>query len=399
MRIKSKYFLFIVSVACIFSACTNNSDPVADQSNFTKIFDNNKFNASYFPIDMVQTPDGGYLILGGRSLTSSSFSGTYLMKADAFGNFVSAVEVDESLVDPIGTILQANGKYYFFCMTAVGLQTQLIEVDATGTITNQISVSAAYPAAAAQDGGNFLLLSYDNTNKLSVISKISPDGSTVQSKGYTIGAGSDVEAPIIAHFVRTGRQFPFQVGKNSSGQYFFNGFYNYTFSLVFTDLAATSPLGVVQGQQSSGGISAVLPLDGGSYSVATFNFGDNYLLASTALSTNTISSASDLPGNSFPELVANATVKILPLTLKSKSYILYGSTTKSKQIALYAYDKTTFNFSGSKYLGFSNPFEIAAMAPTTDGGLAVCGTTYVAGRFPRICVFKISPASLQSAFN
>lgn len=399
MHIRSTYFLFIVVLAIILGACTNDSDPTADKANFTKIYDNNRFDASYFPIDIVQTPDGGYLILGGRSLTSSSFSGTYLMKADAFGNFVSAVEVDENLVDPIGTILQANGKYYFFCMTAVGLQTQLIEVDATGTITNQISVNAAYPAAAAQDGNNFLLLSYDNTNKLSVVSKIGPDGSTLQSKGYTIGAGSDVEAPIIAHFVRTGRQFPFQVGKNSSGQYFFNGFYNYTFSLVFTDLTATSPLGVVQGQQSNGGMSAVLPMEGGSYSVATFNFGANYLLPSASLSSNSITSASDLPGNSFPELVANATVKILPLTLKTKSYMLYGSTTKSKQIALYAYDKTTFNFAGSKYLGFSNPFEIAAMTTTVDGGLAVCGTTYVAGRFPRICLFKISQASLQSSFN
>jgi hypothetical protein len=398
MQLNLKSIVMILA-AFAFTHCANDSDPAADKSNFTKIFDNNQFNASYYPIDMVQTPDGGYLILGGRSLSTSSFSGTYIMKADAFGNFVSAQEVDDTLVDPIGNILTANGKYYFFCMTSVSLQSQLIEMDATGAITNQINVSASYPAAAAQDGNNFLLLSYDNTNKLSVVSKIGADGTVLKSKGYTIGAGSDVDVPIIAHFVRTGRQFPFQVGKNSSGQYFFNGFYNYTLSLVFTDLSGDNPLGVVQGQQSSGGMSAVLPLEGAIYSVATFNFGDNYLLPSTSINSNSVSSASDLPGNSFPELVANATVKIGVLTLGSKNYVLFGSTTKSKQIALFIYDKASFKFSGSKYLGFSNPFEIASMTTTADGGLAVCGTTYVAGRFPRICLFKISAATLQSSFN
>ncbi len=398
MRLNLNHLLLIVTTFVIFD-CANNADPAADKANFTKIFDNNQFNTSYYPIDMVQTPDGGYLVLGGRSLTSSSFRGTYIMKTDAFGNFVSSQEVDENLVDPTGKILSSNGNYYFFCMTAVGLQTQLMEMDATGKITNQINVAASYPAAAAQDGSNFLLLSYDNVNQLSVISALSADGSIGQSKGYSIGAGSNVDAPIIAHFVHTGPQLPFQVGKNPAGQYFFNGYYNYTFSLVFTDIAATNPLGVVQGQQNNGGMSAILPLDGGTYSVSMFNFGDNSLLPSAQINTTAVSSATDLPGNSFPELVANATVRILPITIDTKSYILYGSTTKSKQISLYAYDKTSFNFSGSKYLGFSNPFEIAAMTTTADGGIAVCGTTYVAGRFPRICIFKMSSSVLQSSFE
>ncbi len=390
--------LFLMVVLALTN-CTNSSDPAADKANFTRIFDNNQFNASYYPIDLVQTPDGGYLILGGRSLASSSFSGTYIMKADALGNFVAGQEVDQNLVDPIGKILTSNSSYYFFCMTAVGLQAQLIKMDATGKIVGQSNVGASYPAAAAQDGNNFILLSYDNGNKQSIISTLTPDGNIGQSKAFTIGAGNGVEAPIIAHFVRTGSQFPFQVGKNPAGQYFFNGFYNYTFSLVFTDLTSNNPLGVVQGQQSSGGISAVLPLSSGTYSVSMFNFGDNSLLPSATISSTSVSSATDLPGNPFPELVANATVRILPFALGTKKYILYGSTTKSKQIALYAYDAASFKFSGSKYLGFSNPFEMAAMIATADGGLAVCGTTYVAGRFPRICIFKISAGTLQNSFQ
>jgi hypothetical protein len=98
-------------------------------------------------------------------------------------------------------------------------------------------------------------------------------------------------------------------------------------------------------------------------------------------------------------LTTNAPVKILLTTINAREIILYGSNTHSKQIALYGYNKTSGEFLGSKYIGFSNPFEIAGMATTADGGLAVCGTTYVAGRFPRICLFKFSREELGKVFK
>jgi hypothetical protein len=393
-----KQILFVAFLV-IAGACANESDPAADKANFTRIYDNDKFEASYFPIDIIQTPDGGYLILGGRRIEDSNFSGVYLMKVDEFGAFVSEKEVDSENIDPIGPILTANGKYYFFCMTDVALQSQLIEMDANGEITQTIAVGGTYPEAAAEDNGNFLLLSYDNDGKQSVVSVVSPTGSVSASKGFTIGQGDAVEAPIIQHFIRSGRQFPFQVGKSLSGQYFFNGFYNYTFSLVFTDLVSDSPKGVVQGQQAEGGLSQVVPLAGDSYAAARFNFGDNYILPAATLSSSGVTSSVDLGGNSFPELTANAPVKILLSNVNAKEIILYGSNTHSKQIALYGYNKSSGEFIGSKYLGFSNPFEIAGMRVTEDKGLVVCGTTYVAGRFPRICIYKISEAELGKSFK
>jgi hypothetical protein len=393
-----KQILF-VALSALAWACSNKSDPAADKANFTRIYDNNKFEASYFPIDITQTPDGGYLILGGRRLDNSNFSGVYLMKVDELGAFVSEKEVNSNNLDPIGPILTANGKYYFFCMSAVALQSQLIEMNANGEITQTINVGGTYPAAAAADNGNFLLLSYDNVNKQSVVSVVSPAGSVSGSKGFSIGQGDAVEAPIINHFIRNGRQFPFQVGKALSGQYFFNGFFNYTFSLVFTDLTSAGPQGVVQGQQDKGGLSQVVPLTGSTYAAARFNFGENYLLPAATLNSSGITSSVDLGGNSFPELTANAPVKILITKINGKDIILYGSNTHSKQISLYGYNKTSGEFLGSKYLGFSNPFEIASMAITADGGLAVCGTTYVAGRFPRICFFKLSQGELGKTFK
>ena len=89
-------------------------------------------------------------------------------------------------------------------------------------------------------------------------------------------------------------------------------------------------------------------------------------------------------------MVENASVRILRATIDSKNVLIYGTDTKSKQIGLLFYEESAGTFLSSRYLGFSNPFEIANLIQTEDGGLAVCGTTYLAGRFPRICIFKLS---------
>jgi hypothetical protein len=391
--------LLIAILTFIFIGCANDSDPAADKANFTRIYDNNKYNASYYPIDIKQTPDGGYLILGGLKVDSLDYN-IYLMKVDEFGGFISEQEVDENYLNPIGPILESGGNYYFFCMSSVGLQTQLFQMDADATLSSPISVGSSYPAAAALDGNNFLLLNYDNFNRNSVISTITPAGSITQSKSFSIGAGNNdaVDDVISSHFMRTGKQIPFLVGKAGS-QYYFNGFYNYSLSLCFTNLVADDPQGIIQGQQDDGGLSQVMPLDGGKFALARFNFGDNYILPNTTLNTSGITSSFKLNGNPFPELVANAPVKILRTTIGTKKVALYASDTRSKQIALFGYDESTGEFIGSRYLGFSNPFEIASLTPTADGGLAICGTTYVAGRFPRICLFKLSKDEITESFQ
>jgi hypothetical protein len=387
----------ILAFAVFLFACSNESDPIADQSYFTRIYDNDKFNASYFPIDIKQTTDKGYLILGGRRIDESNFTGIYLLRVDAFGNFISEIEV-EDLVNPVGPLLSSNGKFYFFSMTSVGLQTQLVELSETGEVGNIIDVGGSYPAAAAQDGANFLLLNYDIGSKESVMSVVNPSGGILSTKGFTIGAGDAVEEPIITHFLRTGKQLPFQVGKTASGLYFFNGFYNYTLSLVFTDLNQDNPQGVIQGQQDKGGLSYVIPTTGGKYAAAKFNFGDNYLMPAVTLNTSGVSSSTDLVGNYLPELVPDAQVKIMMANIDGQEQVLYASNTRSRQIALFSYSPSDGKLLGSRYLGFSNPFEVAAMITTEDKGLIICGTTYLAGRFPRICLFKLSAEELAKSF-
>jgi len=391
-----KYSLLFLSLL-LATACLEESTTAIDEQAFTKIFDNDQFDGSYYPIDMRETSDGGYLILGGRSLDDTNFSGIYILKADRYGNFEKELEVPADYVNPIGQLIPSAGTLKFFCMDPLTLQTFIATVDeqAENVSMEPLSVSLSYPAAAAPDGNNVILLSYNDLDKQSVISLMSPSGNVTASKGYTIGAGDAVEEPIINHFLRTGKQFPFLVGRIPGGLYYFNGFYNYTFSLAFTNLTQDTPNGVVQGQQDDGGFSAAVPISGSTFAASTFNFGDNSLLPTVILNTSGVTSSVDLDGNHFPELELNATVRIIRTTLNGKNVVVYGSNTKSKQIGLYFYDEATGKFLGSEYVGYSNPFEIASLIQTTTGDLAICGTTYMAGRLPRFCLIKLSKRSLK----
>jgi hypothetical protein len=164
---------------------------------------------------------------------------------------------------------------------------------------------------------------------------------------------------------------------------------------VFTNFE-DEPVGVVQGQQDDGGFSAVTPLSANKFASARFNFGDNYLLPNKELSTSGNTSSVDLGGYNLPEMVPNAKVRILRAVVDGKNILIYGTDTKSKQIGLLYYEESTGKFISSRYLGFSNPFEVASLIQTEDEGLAICGTTYLAGRFPRICIFKLSKDQLVS---
>jgi len=176
--------------------------------------------------------------------------------------------------------------------------------------------------------------------------------------------------------------------------YYFNGFYNYTFSLVFTDLNSDDPSGVVQGQREEGGFSAILPLASNMYSASRFNFGDNYTLPNTSISSSDISSITDLGGNPALEWVPDASVAIEQLTINNSEVVIYASTTKNSQIMITIYSANDGIWLGTDYLGYSTPYRLINLTETKENGIAILGATAVAGRFERICMFKLSEENL-----
>ncbi|WP_420317693.1 hypothetical protein [Ekhidna sp.] len=386
---------FALSLALL--SCTDD-EPALNES-FFKIYDDSNLDVSYRPIDVVETVDG-FIILAGTELSKSDFMGVKLIKIDEEGNYEFESDLDDYVV-PVGDMYlnDADSNSYFFAMNPANLEAVLIAVNPQLEIQVESAIgNINYPLSSAiLSNGNLLLQSYDPLTQETEISEIGLDGSLIAGNSYSIGPGDDVQEEIINHYLNASeRPLPFLCGEVSSGNYYFNGFYNYSFSLVFTDFTAT-PTGVVQGQSSNAGLRAVMPLSDGNFAVAGFQFDANYQLASTTLSTNGTTSSVDLfPGN-MAEIKPYTPAKIINYS-DASSYSIFASETKSRQILLNFYTENG-EISGMHKIGYLNPFTFSSIKVGSDHSLLVLGTTFVAGRFERIALNKISQTELTGYLN
>ena len=345
MKSKTLFFLLILFLS---SSCDIAKNDVLPDDTFVKIYDDSRFEQEYYPLDVIQTADNGYLILSEVKYDQSLFTSINILKTDAMGDIVLSTQMPAPYVNAVGGLNKIDGNYYFVCMDSNNLSSQLVMVDNAGVIGDPVPLGGiTYPLVSNLDANNIVLLSFDNSSGESVISVVSSTGQITQQASYSIGAGVDVEKPVIDHLTRNGPKLPFSVGKISGGNYYFNGFYNYTFSLVFSDFGA-SPTGVCQGQLSQGGISAISSLGGNNFGVARFNFGKNYINPLVSISTSSITSSTDLGGNIFPEIESPAKVKLLAADQDPKW--IYGTHTQSKQLVFYGFEQASGNILGTAYL-------------------------------------------------
>jgi len=282
-----KKFIYLYPLILLFAAsCDISKNDVVPTNSFTKIYDDDRFEQEYYPLDIIQTADEGFLVLSELKNDQSLYTSVLVLKTDAMGAIISKTEMSSPYVLPVNGWQQIGESYYFVCMDENSTTAQLVAVSEEGVLSDPVPLGGiTFPLAVNSDGTQFTILSYDNGNSETVISIASTTGQINQQKGYTIGAGVDVEKPIIDHLTRNGDILPFQVGQTKEGLTYFNGFYNYTFSLVFSNFG-DDPMGVCQGQLSQGGISEVASLGNNIFGIARFNFGDNYIAPLASIPTN-----------------------------------------------------------------------------------------------------------------
>lgn len=382
-------------VACLLlSSCSEEAPSPAES--FFKIYDDSNFDLNYDPIDVVEVIDG-YIILAGTEQDNSNFEGIQLLRVDEEGLFKDSEETAfTDYESPVGDLYfdSADSSMYFFAKIKGFRDASLISINPSLEVQDiSAPLGIGYPlAAAATSSSGLIIQSYDPVNLQTEISEVTLAGVPSGAARYSIGPGEDVEEDVIDHFLETNvNPFPFFCGEVSPGNYYFNGFYNYSFSLVFTDLS-DSPTRVVSGQGIDAGVRGIMPLAGGNFAVAGFQFDDNYQLGSNPL---TAGNAGDLyPGN-LVEIRPYTTSKILNYSGAGESYTVFASETKGNQIVLHFYNAATGEIDGVHYIGFLNRFNLATVKVTADESIIVLGTTFIAGRFERIFLNKISPREIS----
>ncbi len=381
---------FALFTSQFITSCDIQENEVAPGLSFTKIYNNPDFSGNYDPLDIRQTSDSGYVVLA----ASDSWN-VYLLKADPKGEFTWERTLPEPYVNPVSSLFEINGTYYFFCMDEITLATYLMRIDLDGGDPEVVQTypDIIYPLHASLNPDfTMLIQSYDRDARATALTKLNANFSIDWQEKYDVL--DDAEEPIIEHLTRIGNRLPFFTGHvegaGNSGYYYLNGFYNFTMSMMFVRASNGELTGVINGFRDKGGISAATYLGNNQFALSRYDFGDNFFLPNTNVDMQGVAFSGDLEVNGFPELSPNAKVIVKKRNIDTREAIVYGSDTKTNQLVLYAYNPETGALLDVKYLGQTYPYEMGSFTFTSDGGLAVLGKTFVAGRFPRLTVFKLT---------
>jgi len=398
--------IFIFWLSIFLGACdiSRNKD-IEPSEVFVKIYENNQFDNNFTPLDIKQTTDGGYLILG--EYTGSAFSpfpAVYLMKIQADGRFEWEYKATDNYVTPISELLPTSeGNYEFFCSAqSDSLKPIRLSAEQSPRELAKYNLIRALRANLLADG-NYGFVSYPQNSQNTIVATGNPTGGIIRQKQYYNQDNTFIEGQLIRHFQRTRILFPILMGSRSNGNdLFFTAFRLSTITLMSDDLASTNPEPkvIINGNGYDTAISALEPISGNTFAMARYNAdGENVFVPKADVPANGIFTNTSFRGNILPELSKFARVVIRKATIAQRNVTMYLSDTKNGQIVLFIYDQNTGNLIRTRYFGSSNTFQAGNFTLTQDGGIAIVGKNFVAGRFARICLFKLSPKEVEEWVN
>jgi hypothetical protein len=388
----------LVCALLSMTACDIKKSKSDSSESFSAVYDHPDMNLSFYPVDMVQTGDGGFLVLSVYTDTVlSTFPLIRLMKTDKSGALVREKVVDAAWCSAVPSLIPSGSSWQFVCMDAVNQNTKLMEVDENANNVSEVKeLAGKYPLYLFSDNsGNSLVLSFDRIARTSVLTLYTPGGDQEWQSNYNIN--EDYKNQIETHLKKAGRQFPFfilQSGESGSSHYLVNCFFNYTMTLIFANPATGNRDGQVNSYQDDAAVSSAVYLDGSRFSLSRYYMGENYIYPSVELDQNNMQGSDDFKDIHLAELTTDAPFKSVMATFHNREVIINASQTKSNSLVLYFFNKTDGKLLATKNVASTNPVTVAGLISTSDGGLAILAQTYIAGRFPRIAIFKIAPGDI-----
>ncbi len=389
-------FHLLLILGLVIGCKKHKENKIEPDKQFVRYINTSSILTDLVPIDVVRTSDQGFLIMGSSPSITKNYHTIYLLKIDKEGQFVWDGYLPEKYVNPVSDLIFKEGSYNILCMDAVS-GTRLIKVFDNGLKTEEIKffeeIQLPLQGSATPDGG-YLILNVNLSDKWSGITKINPDLSTKWSEQYYFN--ENFAAEIDRHLKREGLPLSFLTGSlKSSEAYYFNGFADANFSSLFLNPAdgKTDGYNQIGGDRSYAAIKTIVPLGGNRFAVSRYDRSGNIYFVpncSIDIKSGTAIANTELGGIKFPDIEPNSRVICKNMLIAGRQVLVYGANSKNKGIGLYLFDSNTGIFLGSKSFSLETPLDMGGFELAQDGGLLVMGKTYIANRFPRVCVFKLN---------
>lgn len=393
-----------------FFACSEKTNFIPSES-FNKIYNEPSFS-DFQAIDIVQMEDGGYLILGS---VENSFAGQsdvpYVLRTDKEGNFLWDTKLDVNLAkytNPIPNLRISQGAYHFFCVQKDALTPVLLRINDSNKKVEQVRV---YP----QIEGDLVYAGQakDNSTLLTVLSEKCKPDNNIQTRNIELvrlNARFDEQWSACYPYSIFVPRNP--VSRKVNDNFFWNGSFNANGKdYYFATFLGQENSSVVMFTDNQGEVKGVtfLPFVVNSISHVTNNrFAmtfvrqrDTNIIINAQFDLDNTSTPS-IFGSTFHEINSQARTITKKMNLVNKEVIIIASTLENIPIRVYAFDaQVTTNdlLRGTLTLGRVNPYEIANIISTTDGGLAIVTNTLVGDRFRRIALLKVSANETHSFVN
>lgn len=398
---KSYTHKFILFAFVLFSCQANET--ISPEQSFNKIYNESSFS-DFEAADIQQLDDGGYLLLG---ITSNSFSGKvgvpYLLRTDREGNLLwdtNKATLLKDFFNPIPNFKKKDDNYFFFCFDNKSKSIVLLKInDANQDISiqktfNELKGDLVYVSETPDKGLLLMLLSEScGSGKQPELVKLDINFGIQWRKCYPYTAIPSINT----------------ITQKINPNYFFNGFFeadgqlryfmaflntNNTSLILYTD-ANGNLLGSTQTSFLLNSMSQVREKE---FIMTYIRQNDTNIAPRVTLNVNAYESPA-IFGNTFHEINSEKRIITKKMTLNGKNVIIVACTLENIPIRIYAFDAQTQVLLGTLTLGRVNPYEIADIIQTTDGGLAVLANTLVADRFIRLALLKISPREITNLVN
>lgn len=391
---------------------------------FSKIYDRPD-KATYTAVDIKQTDDGGYIILGkqkkeeprpyvlrldreGSVLWETSYDDFVSRDNPKNGDFVEQEEELDSYIEPISDILIFGKEYYIFCSLMKRsedpdlIYLALLKLSETEHSPSAVQLTSKFGDyfvvpmdAKTTADGHILLFALNVLDNNISFQKINCEGFSIwENNAFLFDVVCSNQYPVIDN--RYNFIEPAENPDNNG--YYFHGYYNSNISYpdCFKIMWFKPPL---ESQKST---------------IKEWNMADRPFIAmawsngklfGARLDNNTIRfvvnselNKEDIEAHEIEqlELRESSTVCIKSMDVNNRPVVFFVGSAKSNRIVLYTYNLSDGRFSPKKYFGHTHIYEASALIETIDNGLAILGTTYVAGQLGRLCLFKLSKTDLDN---